>query len=69
MVSVLTHAYSLGEEFTPLAAYAPTGPDALVSRVYDDPVEKTVHELSDLDPFENMVSILSFLPLFPVCGC
>jgi hypothetical protein len=52
---LLCSCYSLGDQFTPLAAYTSTGPDAFVPRVYDAPVEMTVRELNGLDPFENMV--------------
>ncbi|CAM0955934.1 unnamed protein product [Alopecurus aequalis] len=45
---------SLGDKFTPIADYVPTGPDALVPRVQEIPVDKTVKELTDLDPFVDM---------------
>jgi hypothetical protein len=34
------------------------GPDAIVPRVYEDPIEKTVQKLNDVDPFEDMVIVL-----------
>uniref|UniRef100_A0ACD5XK49 Uncharacterized protein n=1 Tax=Avena sativa TaxID=4498 RepID=A0ACD5XK49_AVESA len=40
--------------FVPLAVYDPTGPGALVSRVQEDPIDKTVSQLEELDPFEDM---------------
>ena len=53
---LVIHLCSLGEEFVPLASYVPTGPDALMSRAQDTPTVKTVKELTDLDPFVDMVS-------------
>ena len=38
-----------------MASYVPTGPDALVSRAQEKPSDKTVKELTDLDPFVDMV--------------
>jgi hypothetical protein len=52
---LLLSLLSLGDRFDPMAAYVPTGPSALVSRVQDDPVPKTVEELVKLDPFVDMV--------------
>ena len=40
-----------------MVAYVPTGPDALMPRVHENPVDKTVKELTDLDPFVDMVSM------------
>ncbi|KAM0840948.1 hypothetical protein ACQ4PT_059342 [Festuca glaucescens] len=45
---------SLGGQFTPLTAYIPTGPDALPTRVYADPIEMTMKELNGVDPFVDM---------------
>ncbi|CAM0872263.1 unnamed protein product [Alopecurus aequalis] len=45
---------SLGDKFTPIADYVPTCPDALVPRVQEIPVDKSVKELTDLDPFVDM---------------
>jgi len=42
---------SLGSKFTPLASFDPTGPGALVARVHEDPVDKIVAELDNLNPF------------------
>uniref|UniRef100_A0ACD6A059 Uncharacterized protein n=1 Tax=Avena sativa TaxID=4498 RepID=A0ACD6A059_AVESA len=44
----------LGDKFAPLATYDPVGPGALVPRVHEDPTNKTVKELDELDPFEDM---------------
>jgi hypothetical protein len=52
---------SLGDKFTPVAAYAPTGPDAPVARVYEDPVELSMKLLNKVDPFVDMVSPLCLL--------
>jgi hypothetical protein len=41
-------SYSLGEQFNPLAAYVPTGPDALAAYVYEDPVEMIMEVLKDV---------------------
>ena len=46
---------SLGDQFVPLAAYVPTGPETLPARVYAVPVELTMGELNNVDPFEDMV--------------
>ena len=43
-----------------MVAYVPTGPDALMPRVYENPIDKTVKELTDLDPFVDMVSMFYF---------
>jgi hypothetical protein len=59
-------AYSLGEKFTPLAAYVPTGPDALAAHVYEDPVEMIMEVLKDVDPFTDMVNLLCFRKLYSV---
>lgn len=45
---------SLGEKFTPLTAYVPTGPDALAPRVYEEPIEMTMELLNKVDPFLDM---------------
>ncbi|KAM0904043.1 hypothetical protein ACQ4PT_018277 [Festuca glaucescens] len=45
---------SLGPQFVPLAAYVPTGPGAIVPRVFEAPIEKTTQELNDADPFVDM---------------
>ncbi|KAM0832332.1 hypothetical protein ACQ4PT_064970 [Festuca glaucescens] len=45
---------SLGPQFVPLAAYVPTGPGAIVPRVFEAPTEKTTQELNDVDPFVDM---------------
>ena len=52
---------SIGGQFIPLAPYVPTGPDALRSRAQEQPTDKTVKELADLDPFVDMVSSSCFL--------
>ncbi|XP_051181180.1 replication protein A 70 kDa DNA-binding subunit A isoform X4 [Lolium perenne] len=44
----------LGEQFTPLSAYVPTVSDALPACVYAEPVEMTMKELNDVDPFVDM---------------
>ncbi|KAM0867354.1 hypothetical protein ACQ4PT_042053 [Festuca glaucescens] len=44
----------LGEQFTPLSAYVPTVSDALPTRFYVEPVEMTMKELNDVDPFVDM---------------
>ncbi|KAM0827975.1 hypothetical protein ACQ4PT_067855 [Festuca glaucescens] len=44
----------LGEQFTPLSAYVPTVSDALPARFYAEPVEMTMKELNDVDPFVDM---------------
>ncbi|KAM0911497.1 hypothetical protein ACQ4PT_013418 [Festuca glaucescens] len=43
----------LGEQFTPLSAYVPAVSDPLPARVYAEPVEMTMKELNDVDPFEK----------------
>ncbi|KAM0885153.1 hypothetical protein ACQ4PT_030511 [Festuca glaucescens] len=48
---------SLGPQFVPLAAYVPTGPSAIVPRVFEAPTEKTTQELNDVDPFVDMEKI------------
>ncbi|XP_047091968.1 uncharacterized protein LOC124703781 isoform X4 [Lolium rigidum] len=45
---------SLGGQFTPLTAYISTGPDALPTHVYADPIEMTMKELNGVDPFVDM---------------
>lgn len=54
--------YSLGPEFAALAAFVPSEQGSS-SYVREDPVEKTVKELLDLDPSENEVHLLCFLVL------
>jgi hypothetical protein len=49
---------SLGDNFTPIAAYAPTGTGAPAARVYEDPVELSMKLLNKVDPFVDMVSPL-----------
>ncbi|KAM0839241.1 hypothetical protein ACQ4PT_060443 [Festuca glaucescens] len=44
----------LGTKFVPLAAYVPTGPGAIVPHVYEPPVEKTLKDLNEVDPFVDM---------------
>ncbi|KAM0930661.1 hypothetical protein ACQ4PT_000849 [Festuca glaucescens] len=44
----------LGTKFVPLAAYVPTGLGAIVPRVYEPPVEKTLKDLNEVDPFVDM---------------
>ncbi|KAM0832054.1 hypothetical protein ACQ4PT_065142 [Festuca glaucescens] len=44
----------LGTKFVPLAAYVPIGPGAIVPRVYEPPVEKTLKDLNEVDPFVDM---------------
>ncbi|CAM0905545.1 unnamed protein product [Alopecurus aequalis] len=44
----------LGDDFVPLAAYAPSGQNAFTPRVQQAPVDATVLELTNLDPFEDM---------------
>jgi hypothetical protein len=51
---------SLGGQFTPLTAYIPTGPDALPTHVFADPIEMTKKELNGVDPFVDMVIPYSF---------
>jgi hypothetical protein len=48
----------LGPQFVPLAAYVPTGPGAIIPRVFEAPIEKTTEALNDADPFVDMVSQL-----------
>ncbi|KAK1618128.1 hypothetical protein QYE76_023645 [Lolium multiflorum] len=45
---------SLGPQFVPLAPYVPTGPGAIVPRVFEAPTKKTTQELNDADPFVDM---------------
>ncbi|XP_051222747.1 uncharacterized protein [Lolium perenne] len=44
----------LGPQFVPLAAYVPTGPGAIIPRVFEAPIEKTTEALNDADPFVDM---------------
>ncbi|KAM0902532.1 hypothetical protein ACQ4PT_019216 [Festuca glaucescens] len=47
----------LGEQFTPLSAYVPTVSAAIPARVYAEPVEMTMKELNDVDPFVDMALV------------
>jgi hypothetical protein len=58
---LLFPACSLGDKFTPVAAYAPTGPDVPAARVYEEPVELTMKLLNKVDPFVDMVSPLCLI--------
>jgi hypothetical protein len=56
VLHLLFPSCSLGDQFTPIAAYTPTGPNAPVARVYEDPVELSMELLNKVDPFVDMVS-------------
>jgi hypothetical protein len=43
-----------------MTAYIPTGPDALPTHVYADPIEMTMKELNGVDRFVDMVIPYSF---------
>uniref|UniRef100_A0ACD5UNZ3 Uncharacterized protein n=1 Tax=Avena sativa TaxID=4498 RepID=A0ACD5UNZ3_AVESA len=45
---------SLGSKITPLASFDSTGPGALVPRVHEDPIDKTIAELDSLNPFIDL---------------
>ena len=47
---------SLHGAFVPLVAYATSGQHGYAARVQQEPVNATVLELTNLDPFEDMVS-------------
>lgn len=53
---------SLGAEFAPLVAFAPAE-EGSPPPVREESVVKTVKDMLDIDPFENEVSLLWFVPI------
>jgi hypothetical protein len=63
-LSFLSSYYSIGDDFTPLAEYAPSG---LPACVHQDPSDAIVLQLTKLDPFDDMVWSLFSVVSSSVC--